>query len=49
MNPNVDLANEDVKSIDKDIDSISKADDHKLLIEDLSYGLKVRSKEINSQ
>ena len=44
LNPNVDLANEDIKNIDEDIDSISRENDHKLLIEDASYGLKVRSK-----
>ena len=43
MNPNVDLTNEEIKNIYEDIDSISREDDHKLLIEDASYGLKVRS------
>ena len=32
------------KNIDEDIDSISREDDHKSLIEDASCGLKVRSK-----
>ena len=39
------LTNDDIENINEDIDSISREDDHKLLIEDASYGLKVRSKE----
>ena len=41
---NVDLASEDKKNIHEDIDSISREDDHKSLIEDASGGYKVRSK-----
>ena len=44
FNPKVDLTDEDINNIDEDIDSVSKEDDHKSLIEDASYGSKVRSK-----
>ena len=44
LNPNIDLIKDDLKNLDKEIDSISKNDNTKLFIEDASYGLKIRSK-----
>ena len=44
LNPNIDLIKDDLKNLDKEIDSISKDDNTKLFIEDASYGLKIRSK-----